>query len=348
MGRPSISLVIPTYNSGHLVVDAIDSALNQTDPADEVIVIDDGSTDGTPGLLAHYGDRIRLVVQTNGGASSARNHGIRLSKSDCVAFLDADDVWHPRKLEIQRKVMANHPDIGLLGSLMIDWPAAEFPAWNELDEASPVGLCWEKLVIKYPIGTPTTVARRSVLDQLGGFDETLKSGEDRDLWIRFAEISSLAYLPLQLVGCRRVEGSLSNRIGYVKQRFAVLRKIDARDGWRGRWLLRRKAYGYSYFGCAYFQSIAGKYAESFASMFLSFWWYPLPFARNEVNTPLARVKGLIVYTLRMLGLKAPQPKGFTAKVHVSSGDPAAAATSSVSRSTSLTEDSLYERDIEKI
>jgi glycosyltransferase involved in cell wall biosynthesis len=314
MSRPSISVVIPTYNSGHLVVDAIDHALNQTDPADEIIVIDDGSTDDTASRLAHYGDRIRLAVQPNGGVSSARNHGIRLASSDYVAFCDADDVWHSRKLEFQRKALVARPDLGILGCLMFDWPAPSFPEWTEAEAEVIEPISWNNLLFKNTMGTSAKVIQKSLLEKLGGFDLTLRSAEDRDLWLQIAEIAPVACLPVFMVGCRRVEGSLSNQIQSLEKRFTVLRKIDARRAWRGKWLLRRKAYGYAYFGGAYQQSIAEQYGKAFISMFLSFWYYPLPFSRDEVKTPFARLKSLVVFALRMLRIKSPEPRGFTAKI----------------------------------
>src|SRR6185437_11144924 len=98
--RARVSVVIPTYNSGPLVTEAVESVLAQTLPAAEVLVVDDGSTDDTPERLAAYGERIRYLPQANQGVAAARNRGIREATGDLIAFLDADDVWHPRKLEI--------------------------------------------------------------------------------------------------------------------------------------------------------------------------------------------------------------------------------------------------------
>ncbi|HEX3110532.1 MAG TPA: glycosyltransferase family A protein, partial [Thermoanaerobaculia bacterium] len=97
----SVSVVIPSYNYARYLGEAIDSALGQTLPPLEVIVVDDGSTDDTPAVLAAYGDRIRVLRQKNAGVAVARNSGIAAARGECVAFLDADDVWLPRKLELQ-------------------------------------------------------------------------------------------------------------------------------------------------------------------------------------------------------------------------------------------------------
>lgn len=107
----SVSTVIPTYNRAHFVRRAVDSALGQSRPEDEVIVVDDGSTDDTAAVLAPYGDRIRYVRTANGGGGAARNVGVRHATRDLVAFLDSDDEWMPGKLELARRWLEARPDV---------------------------------------------------------------------------------------------------------------------------------------------------------------------------------------------------------------------------------------------
>jgi glycosyltransferase involved in cell wall biosynthesis len=107
----SVSTVIPTYNRAHFVRRAVDSALGQSRPEDEVIVVDDGSTDDTAAVLAPYGDRIRYVRTANGGGGAARNVGVRHATRDLVAFLDSDDEWIPGKLELARRWLEARPDV---------------------------------------------------------------------------------------------------------------------------------------------------------------------------------------------------------------------------------------------
>src|SRR5712675_1199611 len=96
-----VSVIIPTYNSGRLVVEAVESALAQTLAPAEILVVDDGSTDDTRDRLAKFGPPVSYIHQENQGVAAARNRGIRAATGDLVAFLDADDVWHPKKLERQ-------------------------------------------------------------------------------------------------------------------------------------------------------------------------------------------------------------------------------------------------------
>jgi glycosyltransferase involved in cell wall biosynthesis len=107
----SVSVVIPTYQRAHLLPRAIDSALAQVRAGDEIIVVDDGSTDATPSVVAAYGDRVRYLRTANGGPGAARNRGIEIATRDLVAFLDSDDEWMLGKLELARRWLAARPDV---------------------------------------------------------------------------------------------------------------------------------------------------------------------------------------------------------------------------------------------
>ena len=106
-----VSVVIPVYNRASLVRRAVDSVLQQDTPAAEVIVVDDGSTDGTAPVLASYGGAIRVLRQENQGVSAARNHGVAASGGALIAFLDSDDRWLPGKLSCQAAYMIAHPEV---------------------------------------------------------------------------------------------------------------------------------------------------------------------------------------------------------------------------------------------
>ena len=141
MNAPRVSVIIPAYNSGPLVEEAIGSALAQTRPPAEVVVIDDGSTDDTAERLARFGPPVRVIRQANGGVSAARNRGLAAATGAFVAFLDADDVWHPDKLRRQLEAFAKRPELGLLGTLTVPWPGT-FPAEPEVRRESD--LLWRQ------------------------------------------------------------------------------------------------------------------------------------------------------------------------------------------------------------
>ena len=128
----TVTVIIPVFNGEAWVRQAIDSARGQTVPPLEVIVVDDGSTDGTPAILAEYGTKIRAIRTTNEGVAAARNTGLRMAQGEFIAFLDADDVWHPRKLERQLRAMTASPRVGLVGTQVFSWPAQTMPAIDGL------------------------------------------------------------------------------------------------------------------------------------------------------------------------------------------------------------------------
>lgn len=113
MKQPLISCIVPVYNGELYLREAIDSILAQTYRPLEIIVVDDGSTDATPDVVAGYGDRLRYIRQPNAGPGAARNHGLNLAQGEFIAFLDADDLWHPDKLARQMTRFLNRPDLDL-------------------------------------------------------------------------------------------------------------------------------------------------------------------------------------------------------------------------------------------
>lgn len=199
----TVSVIIPTYNHARYLREAIDSALAQTHPAVEVIVVDDGSTDGTPGILSDYGRRIRAIRQTNAGVAAARNTGLAAAMGAYVAFLDSDDIWASDKLEQQLALFTADPSLGLVHcglermdtdgatrSVSLDglegWVAADMLRFSGAI-AGP-GSC---------IMVPTRVAREA-----GGFDPRLPPSEDWDFCYRIATRHPVGFVRAVLVRYR--------------------------------------------------------------------------------------------------------------------------------------------------
>jgi glycosyltransferase involved in cell wall biosynthesis len=165
---PLVSTVIPAYNAAPFLSKAIESALAQSYPLIEIIVVDDGSHDETSEIAQRY-PVVLIRHEKNRGVSSARNTGIRAAKGEWVAFLDADDTWHPQKTEIQLSL--THPNYAAVCSAKFD----------EIDELTFEAVFWRNLG-----GAPSsTIVRRGVLLELGMFDEELLAVEDYNLWLRF-------------------------------------------------------------------------------------------------------------------------------------------------------------------
>ena len=296
MTRPTISVVIPTFNSAALVTEAVESALGQTLPPHEVIVIDDGSTDDTQRRLGAFADRIAVICQQNAGVAAARNAGVARATGEFVAFLDADDIWHPRKLEFQvRCIEARRPPLGALGTYTFDWPRVQAPDIDKFAQNGTVKhVDWDSLAVKNSLTTSSLLVRGDLLRKAGTFDTTLQGPEDHDLWLRVAEIAEVGVLPMPLTGYRDAVGSLSKHAKKMEEgMIRILEKLDRRDAWKGRALLRRSARAYASYSCAYMYAAAGDPVTALGRLLQSFLWYPLPFKRGTLESTLARTKLMI-------------------------------------------------------
>jgi glycosyltransferase involved in cell wall biosynthesis len=306
-----VSVVIPTYNSGPLVVEAVESVLAQTRPAAEVIVVDDGSTDDTAERLARFGDRVRYVRQENRGVAAARNRGVAEATGDWVAFLDADDVWHPRKLAVQTALLARRPDIGMLGTQVYDWPGPhpDVMAGGHAEHVREVRLA--DLVVRNSLVTSTIVARADTLREAGPFDPGLHGPEDHDLWIRVAQRAKVANLSVSLAGYRlTTPGSLSKDAARMEAGMrAILNKVEAAGVFRGRPLLRRKAWGYCRSSWGYLHARAGHRAAAAKHFALSILGYPFPYPRADIRYRLGRVRMLLAVLVRGPRTVGGRPEG---------------------------------------
>lgn len=195
-GLPKISVVIPCYNAVAYVAEAVRSVDDQGWPELEIIVVDDGSIDGSADVVAAAFPGIRVIRQSNAGVAAARNAGLREATGDWIAFLDADDLWLPGKLRAQWDQIASEPDVRLAYSAWIVWESSDAQpdeSWlaGALGEQAgaatlpgPSGWIYPDLLLDCEVWTSTVLAQRDLLMRLGGFDETLRIGEDYDLWLR--------------------------------------------------------------------------------------------------------------------------------------------------------------------
>ncbi len=297
---PAVSVVIPTYNYGPLVGEAVASVLAQTRPAAEVIVVDDGSTDDTPARLAEFGDRIRVIRQANAGLSAARNAGITASAGEYVALLDSDDAFHPRKLERQVEYLAAHPAVGLCGTASFSDPGRMWPVVDGV----PAGrrMTRDELVLKAWFSPSSALFRRAVVDAVGLFDTELKSVEDRDYWIRASARFGVAKLADPLTFYRIQPGSMSRnpeRMEAAERQ--VLAKAFAAPDLRGRWAFRRRVCGLAAYSAAYMYLAAGRPGAGLRRAAASFGWWPLWYRTSEVNVPFGRVRLLAACARRSVG-----------------------------------------------
>ncbi len=308
-----VSAVIPTYNSGKLVVEAIRSVLGQTYAPFEVIVVDDGSKDDTRDRLTEFGSRVRYAFQANQGVAAARNHGIRLATGDAVAFLDADDAWHPRKLERQVECLNAHPELGLVGTAIVNWPIVPFSDLSGQTTSQPIVIPLDDLIIRNKLVASSVLVRRSILEKVGEFDQSMFGTEDYDLWLRIAQETQIANLPEPLTGYRESPGSLSKNAAQMEAGMeAILHKLTERQLFRGRPLLRRRAWAYFRCSCAYMYSIGGRHSVAVWRLLQSLGGYPLPYTGGIMKHPFGRLRLLlrsVVRWVRSPASKSASPIG---------------------------------------
>jgi glycosyltransferase involved in cell wall biosynthesis len=213
MSLPKVSVIIPAFNAEKTLRRAIDSALAQSYANYEIVVVNDGSRDSTASILASYADRIMVADQANGGAAAARNHGARLAKGEFLAFLDADDLWHPSKLELQTQVFREHPEIVLCSThwkIYHDLDSVPSLEAQEIHDP-PVEIVADfnrTFALPY-LGTPSVMIPASVFERCGGFDESLSTSEDVDLWLRASYKMTIAMVKAPLVQVFRSSSGLT-------------------------------------------------------------------------------------------------------------------------------------------
>ncbi len=261
---PEVSVIIPTYNAAAYLPDALQSALAQTVLDLEVLVVDDGSTDETATLMRTYGPPVRYLPQPNGGVAAARNRGIAESRGRYVAFLDADDVWLPHKLERQLAALAGRQGFRAcctayrvvaadLAPLRMQHSLRSNPTLEHL------------LTIGNVIGTPSTVlAERALFLEQGGFDPALSQCADWEMWLRLAAVTSFLYLDEPLIQYRQHGANMSRQVPLLeKDSLRVLEKGFAMpalpDSLQSR---RRSAFAHTYMVLAGSYYHAGAYASS--------------------------------------------------------------------------------------
>ena len=184
-GHPSISVILPTFNRAWTVAGAVASVLDQTWTDFELVVVDDGSTDGTDAALAPHAGQIRLIRRSNGGVSAARNAGIDAARGRLIAFLDSDDRWMPKKLAVQKAFFDAHPDAQICQTEEI-WIRNGVRVNPGKRHRKPSGDIFIPSLALCLVSPSAVMVRRELFDHVGRFDETLPACEDYDLWLRVA------------------------------------------------------------------------------------------------------------------------------------------------------------------
>lgn len=218
---PIVSVIIPAYNAEQYIAETLASVENQTLKDIEIIVIDDGSKDNTAATVKAF-PSVRYVRKTNGGVSAARNHGASLAHGEFLAFLDADDIWHPDKLRQQVQALSQHPECNLCRTHITtksenlqQFHQAINSSSTEYDIESDLAASF----LEPYFTTSTVMVRRAAFDLVGGFDPKLRIAEDIDFYLKIlAPAPTVLFMKESLVYKRPVVGSLGDdsAAGYVQ------------------------------------------------------------------------------------------------------------------------------------
>lgn len=181
--NPFVSIIIPTYNRGWVIKEAIDSVLEQTYKNVELLVVDDESTDNTTEILNAYGKDIQVLTQKNKGVSAARNRGISEAKGELIAFLDSDDLWLPKKLAVQVDFFQSNPEALICQTEEI-WIRNGKRVNPKKKHKKYSGMIFNQCLPLCIVSPSAVMMRRSLLKKVGLFDEHLPACEDYDLWLR--------------------------------------------------------------------------------------------------------------------------------------------------------------------
>jgi GT2 family glycosyltransferase len=236
MASPVVTVLIATYNRAAWLGEAIESVLAQTYADYEIVVVDDGSVDGTREVAAAFGARIRYIHQPNQGKASAQNRGLREARGTYVALLDDDDIWLPDKLAIQLAVLEAEPDLGFVcgGAWLVTAAGEPIAIWRRTASNRE---CFENLYQENFIQHSSVVVRRDLIERVGGLDVSLRTTEDYDLWLRLARHAPFRYIDRPLVKYRQHPGGKHlNTAQKLKDRVRVVTRPEhaAHLTWRQR------------------------------------------------------------------------------------------------------------------
>lgn len=238
---PLVSVVIPAFNDARYIRQAIESVLAQTHPALDVVVVDDGSTDETVAVVREFGPAVRVIEQQNRGAAAARNRALQEIRGEYVAFLDADDFWHPRKIEAQLRHLRGCGKCVAVYCNKIEIRGRSAESFGtgtladaELDrlstDARDSGWLYLALLRDSVVHTSTVLVPREALSRIGTFDESLRKGQDLEFWLRLSRLGPIHRLETVLSAYRVHGASISHRLMSTNYHALVLERAARRFG----------------------------------------------------------------------------------------------------------------------
>jgi glycosyltransferase involved in cell wall biosynthesis len=233
----TVSVVIPCFNAAAFIGDALRSVLDQQVAGIEVIVVDDGSADDSVAIAESF-SAVRVLRQANRGPAAARNLGVAHARASLVAFLDADDVWLPGKLESQLALLESEPKVAVAYGDFYFWRPQQgtqvlFTPPPDIADAVSSGWLYPEILLDSLICIITAVVRRDVFDELGGFDEQLLTGEDYEFWIRVALRHRCLRVDQPVARYRLHEGGTTRVPRPISNEYLVVERAWRRHGLTG-------------------------------------------------------------------------------------------------------------------
>lgn len=284
----SVSVIIPNYNYAHYLREAIDGVVNQTYQDIEIIVVDDGSTDGSSEILKSYGDRVVSIFQKNQGVSAARNNGVRSSHGQYVAFLDADDSWLPEKVEREVEQFSLNSNLGLVHVGVREVDAQGNHIRDRLDGGH--GEISDQLLMLAAEGIlgggSGFMVPRSVFDEIGGFDTALSTSADWDLFYRISSRYPIGFVPQVLINYRVHGANMHGNIEVMERDMTLAFGKAFGDDSNSR---SRKVYGNLYKNLSGSYFYAGDYKAAIRTALRSLSYRPANIL-YFIQYPLRRMK----------------------------------------------------------
>jgi len=254
-----VSIIIPAYNAEKFISATIESALQQSIDYKEIIIVDDGSTDSTLSIVKSFGDKVKCIQQENQGVSAARNKAVNAAVGKWIAFLDADDIWYPEKLEKQLTFMGDakwsYTDSQYVGDhINSTIYRSDLTSMHE-------GLVYAELIVTNFLTTSTILMSKDLYLEHGGMDESLVALEDWNLWVKLSRDNKISYIKESLAEYRVYPGSTSRKVRQVlpihEQVIEGIYSEISEDS--ELQLLKPKALVSSYGACAYIAEDSADY-----------------------------------------------------------------------------------------
>jgi glycosyltransferase involved in cell wall biosynthesis len=285
---PKVSVIIPCYNAMPYLSETVDSVLRQTYTNFEIIIIDDGSSDKTVEWASQLTDpRIKLISQENKGAAGARNTGIANSQGEYIAFLDADDLWEPTKLEKQVQCLDKNSSVGLVHTWIAFVDAHGKPT-GKIMTTDGEGNIWKQVAEYNPVRCgSTSMIRRCCFETVGLFDQSLRFVEDWDMWIRIASRYTFGLVKEPLVCYREHPNNKSKNYEKLLQSLCQIIEKSFQSVSPELLYIQKRAYGRAYLHAAWRAFYAHNYPRASELRQQAIAYYPqLRYLKNCIRLGL--------------------------------------------------------------